>query len=227
MSQIEDYDLRELADMNPTELKSYIEKLYNEKRKPTTFGYARVSTRGQAVYGNSLTEQREQLEHAGCDVIVEEQYTGKTTNRPKFDKLMKQLRKGDTLVVTKLDRFARTASEGGALIEQLLSKGIKVNVLNMGQIDDSPIGKVVTNVLLAFAQFERDMIIERTQAGRAIAMQRPDYQNGRPLKFDTIRRDHAIQLLLSGHSYTTVARETGISRSTLVRMMSKYRAEHA
>lgn len=93
----------------------------------------------------------------------------------------------------------------------------------MGVFDNTPASKAIRTMFLAFAEFERDMIVERTKAGRAIAMQRPDYQNGRPLKYDAARRQHAIELLLAGNSYNAVARDTGISKSTLIRMMHRYR----
>ena len=191
------------------------------------YGYARVSSRGQATNGNSLEDQERQLRHEGCTEVIKEQYTGTTIERPKFEALIERLQAGDTLKVTKLDRFARTAADGSKLVKELLQRGVKVHILNIGLIDDTSTGHLIANIMLAFAEFERDMIVERTQAGRRIAMQRPDYQNGRPLKYDKARREHAIQLLLSGHSYNQVANETGISKSTLIRIMRKQRAEHA
>ena len=90
------------------------------------YGYARVSTRGQ-VKGNSLAEQRQQLMDRGCDEVLEEQYTGTTTERPQLDALLTRLNIGDTLMVTKLDRLARSATEGATLIKELTDKGIRVN----------------------------------------------------------------------------------------------------
>ena len=93
------------------------------------YGYARVSTRGQ-VKGNSLAEQRQQLLDSGCEEVIEEQYTGTTTERPQLDALLTRLKDGDTLIVTKLDRLARSAMEGANLIKELTDKGISVNILN-------------------------------------------------------------------------------------------------
>ena len=91
------------------------------------YGYARVSAKTQ-LKGNSLDEQRVELKRNGCEVIVEEQFTGKTTSRPKFEKLTKhQLKYGDTLIVTKLDRFARNVTEGISTIRYLFDKGVKVH----------------------------------------------------------------------------------------------------
>ena len=132
------------------------------------YGYARVSTRGQ-VKGNSLAEQRQQLIESGCEEVIEEQYTGTTTERPQLDTLLTRLNAGDTLMVTKLDRLARSAMEGANLIKVLTNRNIRVNILNMGAVDERPQGRLMLHILLAFAEFERDMIIERTQAGKAIA----------------------------------------------------------
>ena len=144
------------------------------------YGYARVSTAGQAASGNSLADQQEQLTKAGCQEIIVEQYTGSTTHRPAFIQLLDKLQPDDTLVVTKLDRIARNAGEGINLINDLMKKGIKVHILNIGLLDNTPTGKLIANIMLAFAQFERDMIIERTQAGKAIAKQKADFVDGRP-----------------------------------------------
>ena len=104
------------------------------------YGYARVSTAGQAASGNSLADQQEQLTKAGCQEIIVEQYTGSTTHRPAFIQLLDKLQPDDTLVVTKLDRIARNAGEGINLINGLMKKGIKVHILNIGLLDNTPTG---------------------------------------------------------------------------------------
>lgn len=189
------------------------------------YGYARVSTRGQATHGNSLEEQVSRLKEEGCETIVEEQYTGTTTNRPKFSKLIDELKQGDTIVVTKLDRFARSAAEGSKVIKELQGRGVKVHVLNMGVIDDSNIGHLIANILFSFAEFERDMIVERTQEGKARARTKAGFHEGRPKKFSKERVDNAIGLLLQGNSYKRVSDMTGISTATLTRAMRSYKAE--
>lgn len=189
------------------------------------YGYARVSTRGQATHGNSLEEQVSRLKEEGCETIVEEQYTGTTTNRPKFSKMIDELKQGDTLVVTKLDRFARSAAEGSNVIKELQGRGVKVHVLNMGLIDDSNVGHLIANILFSFAEFERDMIVERTQEGKARARTKAGFHEGRPKKFSKERVDNAIGLLLQGNSYKRVSDMTGISTATLTRAMRSYKAE--
>ena len=190
------------------------------------YGYARVSTAGQAASGNSLADQQEQLTNAGCQEIIVEQYTGSTTHRPAFSQLLEKLQPDDTLVVTKLDRIARNAGEGINLINDLMKKGIKVHILNIGLLDNTPTGKLIANIMLAFAQFERDMIIERTQAGKAIAKQKADFVDGRP-RIPASQTDHALELLEEGLSYKQVARKTGISISTLARRVREKRAKAA
>lgn len=190
------------------------------------YGYARVSTAGQAASGNSLADQQKQLTKAGCQEIIVEQYTGSTTHRPAFSQLLDKLQPDDTLVVTKLDRIARNAGEGINLINDLMKKGIKVHILNIGLLDNTPTGKLIANIMLAFAQFERDMIIERTQAGKAIAKQKADFVDGRP-RIPASQTDHALELLEEGLSYKQVARKTGISISTLARRVREKRAKAA
>ena len=86
------------------------------------------------------------------------------------------MQSGDTMVVTKVDRIARSATQGIELVQKLLGRGITVHVLNMGLMDNTPTGKLIRNIMLAFAEFERDMIVERTQEGKTIAKQNPDFR---------------------------------------------------
>jgi len=186
------------------------------------YGYARVSTTTQLRDGNSLEDQKILLEQYGCDTIVTEAFTGKTMKRPCFTQLLNDIKPGDTLVVCKLDRFARTTIEGVQTIKELFSKGIRVNILNMGIIEDTLTGNLILTVLLAFAEYERGMIVERTQTGKAIAKQSASYKEGRPLKYKPEHLKHAFDLLSSGKSYKSVAEMTGISKSTLIRFKRKY-----
>ncbi|WP_337986851.1 recombinase family protein [Dehalobacter sp. DCM] len=189
-----------------------------------TIGYARVSTRQQANSGNSLEEQEKVLREKGCSEVYKESYTGTKTDRPVFNEMLSILEAGDTLMVTKLDRFARTATEGVNLIRELMAKGIGVNILNMGMVEDSPIGKVTLTVMSAFAEFERDMIVERTQAGKAIAKTKAGFKEGRPKSFTDTQINHALDLL-ENYSYTQVAEMTKISKATLTRELRKREAE--
>lgn len=176
-------------------------------------GYGRVSSKGQERNGNSLEDQRQKLMDAGCaeEDIVLEAYTGTKMDRPKFTRLVDGLEPGDTLVVCKLDRFARTASEGSELVKSLLSRGVNVHILNMGLIENTPTGRLILNVLLSFAEFERDMIVERTSEGKAIKRATdPDFKEGRP------RREvpaEFFKLLDSDVSVADACKRLGIHRT--------------
>lgn len=148
----------------------------------TVYGYARVSTIGQKDNGNSLEEQVNRLEEAGASEVFVDAYTGTKVDRPEFTKLLSILSEGDTLVATKLDRVSRSACQGIELVDSLLARGVTVHILNMGVMDNTPVGKLIRNIMFSFAEFERDMIVERTSEGKAIAKQRADFKEGRPKK---------------------------------------------
>ena len=181
------------------------------------YGYARVSTTAQCRDGNSLEDQVAALQKYGCHEIIEEAFTGKTMERPKFQKLLEVLEAGDTLVVCKLDRFARTAIEGVQTVRALFDRGIRVHILNMGLIENTLTGNLILTVMLAFAEYERGMIVERTQTGKAVARQDPSFKDGRPRKFTPEQLQLGLMLLEQGKTYKQVTAMTGISKSTLIR----------
>lgn len=184
------------------------------------YGYARVSTNKQSNEGNSLESQKNLLLENGVEKIYEEKFTGTKMERPELEKLLNVLKEGDVLVVCKLDRIARTIAGGSALIEELINKGVTVNILNLGIMDSSPASKLVRNIFLSFAEFERDMIVERTSEGREVARLKDSYIEGRPKKYTKKQLDHAISLL-KDNSYKEVSSLTGISISTLTRAKRK------
>ena len=184
------------------------------------YGYARVSTKGQAKDGNSLEAQEKALRESGANEIYVDAFIGTKTDRPEFDKLMDKIQKGDTLIVTKLDRFARSMTQGSELVSDLIEKGIKVYILNIGVMDNTPSSKLIRNVFFAFAEFERDMIVERTMEGKAIAKQNPDFREGRPKKYSRKQIEHALELLES-NSYKQLEDMTVIIKSTLIRAKKK------
>lgn len=189
------------------------------------YGYARVSTVKQSKNGNSLDEQRELLKAEGAQEIVTDSYTGTKMERPAFTALLNRLQEGDKLIVTKLDRFARTAVEGGVIVKELHERGVTIHILNMGIADNTPMGRLMVTMLLAFAEFERDMIVERTQAGKSISREKGIRVDGRPKKFTPAQMAHAMQLLDEGNSFTRVAELTGISKATLTRARREQKAK--
>lgn len=188
------------------------------------YGYCRASTKGQ-VAKNSLDNQRDEILNRYPDAeIIEEAFSG-AKERPKFTALLNKLQEGDTLVVTKLDRFCRTTKEGLEYIDNLKKRKVNIHILNMGMIEDNAMGELIVSFLLAFAAFERAMILERTQSGKQRAKQNPDFKEGRPKKFGREQIEHALSLLDDGNTYKEVERMTGISKSTLIRAANKRKSE--
>ena len=181
------------------------------------YGYARVSTAGQSTNGNSLEDQTKALEAYGCQEIITETFTGKSMERPRFSALFQKLKSGDTLVVTKLDRFARTAIDGVSTVRELFERGVRVHILNMGLVENTLTGNLILTVMLAFAEYERGMIVERPQTGKAVARQDPNFKDGRPKKFTQEQLGLALSLLEQGKTYRQITAMTGISKSTLIR----------
>src|SRR5699024_2192167 len=168
--------------------------------------------------GQDLRAQIETLEKEGCDKIFTEKFTGTKIDRKEFNQLLDIIEAGDTLVVTKLDRFARSVRGGIEVIKDLFEKGVRVHVLNMVVIENSPTGRLIFNIMMSFAEFERDMIVERTQEGKMLAKQDPNFREGRPKKFSKKQIEHAIKLKET-YTYKQVEELTGISKPTLYRAM--------
>lgn len=209
-------------------IKTYIQNSRCQNRENggigMIFGYARVSTKTQARDGNSLDAQQAALTAAGAEKIYTDTFTGTKMDRPEWDRLRAQLRRGDVLIVTRLDRLARSVSQASGMITDMIDEGITINVLNLGILSNDSVNTLLRNVLLSFAQFERDMIVQRTQEGKAVARATdPDFREGRPPKFDTEQLDHAMTLL-ADHSYAQVVKLTGISKSTLIRERKRRQA---
>lgn len=183
-------------------------------------GYIRVSTHKQTS-GGSLPEQRAALLAAGCQTLYEDVSSGGNMERPALARLCDEAMPGDTVVVTKMDRFARTETEAYERVLAWVRAGVRVQVLNMGTIEDTEMGRLILHIMLSFAEFERDLIVSRTQGGRAYKRATdPGYREGRRPKFTRDRLDHAMDLLRT-HSFSEVARMTGMSRSTVAREARK------
>lgn len=190
------------------------------------YGYCRVSSYAQGAHGNSLEAQEKAVREAGATKIYKDVFTGTKSDRPAFTELLAEIKEGDTLIVTKLDRFARSVSQASGLITDLIDRGITVNVLNLGILSNDSVSTLLRNVLLSFAQFERDMIVERTQEGKSIAKQRADFREGRPQKYSDKKLGEAVRLL-DRMSYKEVVELTGISRATLARAKKRCQEKEA
>lgn len=188
----------------------------------TVYGYARVSTKSQKldVQVNDLIESGVKKEN-----IYTEKWTGTTVKRPVFESLLRRLQRGDTLTVVKLDRLARNTKQALELVQMFNEKGIILNILNIGKIDNSPTGRLLFTVFSAFADFERDLIVSRTQEGKAFAkVHNPKFRDGRPKKFTDTQIKMAYDLRTQKHwTYKKIAEETGISESTLYKTFREIR----
>ena len=173
-------------------------------------GYARVST-----FEQKLESQIEVLKEAGAEEVFQEKFTGTTVERPQFNLVLKKLANGDTLIVTKLDRLARNTKEVLEIVQSLFNRGIKVHILNIGLIDNTPTGQLIFTIFSAFAQFERDLIVTRTQEGKHFAkLHDPNFKEGRPQKFTEEQIQFAHELKQQGMTYKMIERKTGISIAT-------------
>jgi DNA invertase Pin-like site-specific DNA recombinase len=155
-----------------------------------------------------------QLEEKYCDRIYFEKITRTKNELPEFQKLIQEIQAVDTLVVTKPDRFARSTKDALNTIKLLFEKEVKINMLNLVVIENTSTGRLIFTIFSDFADFERDLIVERTQEGKEIVRQRWVYREGRPKKFSQQQIDLTMRLL-ENHSYTEVKRMTGINKSIL------------
>lgn len=181
------------------------------------FAYARVSTVEQ------LTEnQREQIARAGYDIapkrFIEEQISGSVpaAQRPGFQRLLERMDEGDTLVVTKLDRIGRDSIDVQQTVERFQSEGIRLVVLQLGNLDlTSSAGALMVKMLAAVADFERDLIIERTQAGQARARAAGTHM-GRPSKTTPDQQRAIREALARGATVSSMAASYQVSRATII-----------
>lgn len=180
------------------------------------YAYTRVSTKKQLDGYGLEVQKQEILEKYPNAIIFEEQYTGSKIDRPIFNHVIKLLKPDDLLVVSKLDRFARTTIEGIKAVEELFHRKVSIHILNIGLLEDTPMGRFFLTTMLAIAELERNVIIERTQNGKELARQDPNFKDGRPPKYTNEELQKAIQLLQT-YSYSQVIKITGISKSTLIR----------
>ena len=183
-------------------------------------GYARVSTQEQETRA-----QLDALRRAGVEVIHEEKRSGVSLRRPVLDKLLRNLRPGDTLVVYKLDRVARSLKHLLSIIERLTERGVSFESLTEHIDTDTPAGRLMLQMLGAFAEFEREMIRERTRSGMHAAMRR-GIKVGRPRSLNPAEEQAVVRLWRSGdYTLTALAHQYGVHLSSIKRAIR--RAEQA
>ena len=167
------------------------------------YGYTRVSTKKQLEEHGLEAQKNDILSKYPTAIILEEQYTGTKIDRPVFNNILSKLKSNDILVVSKLDRFARNTVEGIKVVEQLFEKKVAIHILNIGLLEDTAMGRFFLTTMLAVAELKRNMIVERTQTGKELAKQRPDYKEGKPKKYIYEDLTNAV-FLLNFHSYREV-----------------------
>ncbi|MBK8225297.1 MAG: recombinase family protein [Candidatus Obscuribacter sp.] len=186
---------------------------------PRVFAYCRVSTADQSPKNQAL-----EIKAAGFKVesrrLIEENISGSVAaaERPGFMKLVDRMEKGDILVVTKLDRLGRNAMDVRSTVELLASYGVKVHCLALGGVDlTSAAGRMTMQVIAAVAEFEKDLLVERTRSGIARA-RAAGKQFGRPPSLDEKERKAVLKRLRAGVAVAEVAREFNTSRQTILRV---------
>lgn len=168
-------------------------------------GYARTSTLDQSA---GLEAQLKALSEAGVEKTYQEQ-TSAVGGRPQLDAAIEFSRQGDTLVVTKLDRLARSVGHLGKLTERLEDKGVSLKILDLGLDSSTATGRLMLNLIGSIAQFEREMMLERQREGIAKAKAEGKYKGRKPTARE--KTDQVRELLSSGKSKRAIAAELGIS----------------
>ena len=179
-------------------------------------GYARVSTDDQ-----NLDLQRDALALAGCSTVYEETMSGKSADRPELVHCLKALRNGDTLVVWRLDRLGRSLPDLVGIVSRLEQEGVGFESINERIETTSAAGKLIFHVFAALAEFERNLIRERTRAGLAAARARGRKGGRKPALEDAQVREIKALLKDPQIQVSTVAKRYGVSRTTLYRYVGK------
>jgi len=180
-------------------------------------GYARVSTIDQ-----NPNAQRDALKAAGCEKIVTEKISGASIRRPKLEKLLRSLDAGDVLTVWRLDRVGRSLPHLLDVVADLKARDVGIQSLNETIDTTTANGELIFHLFASMAQFERSLIVERTQAGLVAAKKR-GARLGRPPALKAAQIKHARKLIESGERPTTVAESMGVNRSTLYRALKAVR----
>jgi DNA invertase Pin-like site-specific DNA recombinase len=178
-------------------------------------GYARTSTVDQLA---GFEAQLKELTAAGCEKIFKEQVSSVAV-RAQLQAAIDFLREGDALVITKIDRLARSVADLLTIIQKLEEKKVAVRILNLGINTQTPTGKLMLTVLGGIAQFEREIMFERQREGVVKAKAQGKYKGRKPIS--SIRKKEVIRLATEGVSKANIARQLKIGEATIYRMLKK------
>ncbi|WP_352284169.1 recombinase family protein [Pseudoalteromonas sp. Q18-MNA-CIBAN-0097] len=182
--------------------------------KGLIFGYARVSTKDQ-----DLSVQLSKLNEHGVDRVYSEKISGKNTNRPELERLLEQLRSGDTIVITKIDRLARNMRDFQNIVHDLNERGVSLKIIDHNIDTTSSQGRLFLNMLGMFAEFERDMIKERQLEGIAHAKVNGVYTGRKPTSDD--KKKQVLELAATGMKKADIVRETGLGKTTVFKIIKE------
>ena len=201
-------------EQEPSEAQEQQQQATSEPRKARKLGYGRVSTEQQ-----SEGQQRAQLEAAGCAEIFTEQISSGRKDRPQLAAVLAALESGDTLVICKLDRLARSLQELLSTAADLEARGINLQVLDQAIDTSTPTGRLLFQILGSVAEFERSLAIERTRASVEHRRSTGGSLGGRPKSYTAEQHQLGLRLKAEGQSVSAVARALGISRATAGRLL--------
>ncbi|PYB70729.1 recombinase family protein [Rhizobium wuzhouense] len=182
----------------------------------TLVGYARTSTLEQIA---GLESQVRDLTAAGCTKIFQEQVSSVDTKRPELERVLDYVREGDTLVVTKLDRLARSMANLMEIMGKLRSKGVELKILALNLDTSTPTGKLMLNMLGSIAEFERELMLERQREGIAKAKADGKYRGRAPTARN--KADKVREMRSQGKTVEAIIEELGVSRSSVFRALKE------
>lgn len=184
------------------------------ENKGLLFGYARVSSTDQ-----DLTTQLSKLNEHGVDRIYSEKISAKNTNRPELERMIDQLRTGDKVVITKIDRIARNMRDFQNLVHDFNERGVTLKILDQNIDTSSERDKLFMNMLSMFAEFERTMILERQREGIEHAKSKGVYKGRKPISED--KKAQVLELAASGMKKAEIQRVTGLGKTTVFKILKE------
>lgn len=184
------------------------------ENKGLVFGYARVSTKGQ-----DLTVQLSKLSEHGVDRVYSEKLSGKNKNRPELEKMIEQLRTGDTVVITKIDRLARNMRDFQNIVHELTERGVTLKILDQNIDTSSAQDKLFMNMLSMFAEFERTMILERQREGIEHAKSKGVYKGRKPISED--KKAQVLELAANDVKKSEIQKVTGVGKTSIFKILKE------